>query len=258
MALWGSWSRSHGDGGRRGGMVGARRADRPGHGGAPDRSVALERPAGRTGTEAAPYPVTGRDATAEAAPGRSANGRAGGSTAGSGQRSKACRNARIAAGAIGLPARAHRCDRHRPQHSRYPWSRRLRRRGSGAARGRGAGGQAAGCAETRSDPPLRDGVGGRGLDSQRYRAAHGVPRQRRQRSRQFRLVRMPWPQPRRRRQTVRAWPRQRARCAGPDACQRRVDRVDRPHGSARAARKRAAFGLRAIFNGARAGLRRLP
>ena len=73
----------------------------------------------------------------------------------------------------------------------------------------------------------------------------------------FELVRMPRPQPRRRCHTVRAWPRQRARCAGAGTCQRPVDLADRPHRAARVARKRAAFGVRAIFNRAGAGLRRL-
>ena len=90
-------------------------------------------------------------------------------------------------------------DRDCPQHSRHPWRRRLRRRGSGAAGGRGAAGQAAGFGETRGDPALRHGVGDRGLDPHRHGAAGGKPRQRHQRSRQFRLVRMPRPQPRGRR-----------------------------------------------------------
>ena len=44
---------------------------------------------------------------------------------------------------------------------------------------------------------------------------------------------------------------------GAEARQRPVDRADRPHRAARPARERAAFGVRAIFNGARAGLGRL-
>ena len=46
------------------------------------------------------------------------------------------------------------------------------------------------------------------------------PRQHDLRSRQFRFVRMPRPQPRRRRQTLRAWPRQCARCSRLQARQR--------------------------------------
>ena len=154
------------------------RADRPGRGGAQDRSSGPGAACWSNGDRGRAIPCHGPRCRCRgrARPKRQHAGREAGrrSTAGSGQRSKACRNARTAAGAIGLPAGAHRCDRHRPQHSRYPWPRRLRRRGSGAARGRGAAGQAAGCAETRSDPPLRHGVGDRGLDSQRHRAADGV------------------------------------------------------------------------------------
>ena len=75
-----------------------------------------------------------------------------------------------------------------------------------------------------------------------------------QRPRQFRFLRMPRPQPRRRRQALRARPRQCARRARAQARQRPVDLADRPHRAARVARKRAAFGLRAVFHRARAGL----
>ena len=60
-------------------------------------------------------------------------------------------------------------DRHRPQHSRYPRPRRLRRRGSGAAGGGGAGGQAQGRAEARGDPAMQDGFGDRRLGPHRHR-----------------------------------------------------------------------------------------
>ena len=81
------------------------------------------------------------------------------------------------AAALGLPAGADGRDRHRPQHSRHPWRRRLRRRGSGAARGDRAAGQAAGLGEAGGDPALRDGVRVGRLDPHRYRAAGGKPRQ---------------------------------------------------------------------------------
>ena len=65
-------------------------------------------------------------------------------------------------------------------------------------------------------------------------------------ARQFRLVRMPRPQPRGRRATVRTRPRQRARRARLQARRWPVDRAHRPHRAARVARDRAAFGLRAL------------
>ena len=101
---------------------------------------------------------------------------------------------------LGLPAGADRRHRHRPQHSRHPWRRRLRRRRSGAARGHRAAGQAAGVGEARGDPALRHGLCAGRLDPDRHRAARDEPRQHDQRSRQFRFVRVPRPQPYRRRQ----------------------------------------------------------
>ena len=145
-------------------------------------------------------------AAAEAAPGRGPIGRARqagqGATGVSPERQArpaggACTAAHAAA--LGLPAGADRRHRDCAQHSRHPWRRRLRGRGSGAAGGDRAAGQAAGFGEAGGDPALPDGVGARRLDPQRYRAAGGRPRQHRLRSRQFRLVRMPRPQPRRRR-----------------------------------------------------------
>ena len=97
------------------------------------------------------------------------------------------------------------------QHSRHQGRRRLRGRGSGAAGGDRAAGQAAGFGEAGGDPALYHGVCAGRVDPQRYRAAGRAPRQHRLRSRQFRLVRVPRPQPRRRRQALRARPRQRAR-----------------------------------------------
>ena len=160
--------------------------------------------------------------------------------------------------ALGLPAGADRGDRDRPQHSRYPRPRRLRRRGSGTAGGGGAAGQATGRGQAGRDAPLRHGLGDRGLGPHRHRAADHEPRQHHQRARQFRLVRMPRPQPRRRRAIVRAWPRQCARRSRLQARQRPVDLADRPHGAARGPRERAAFGLRALHHRAGAGLGRLP
>ena len=139
--------------------------------------------------------------------------------------------------ALGLPAGADGCDCDRAQHSRYPRRRRLRRRGSGAAGSRGAAGQAAGFAETRSHPTLHHGLGGGGLDPHRHGAAGGKPRQHHQRSRQFRLVRMPRPQPRGRRSIVRAWPGQRARRPLVENGQWPIDCADRPQCAARGARE---------------------
>ena len=162
---------------------------------------------------------------------------------------------RRATAALGLPAGADRCDRDRAQHPRHQGPRRLRRRGSGAAGGRGAAGQAAGSGEAGGDPPLH---------RWRRRIADWIrtdmaPLAQRlgstdQRPRQFRLVRMPRPQPRGRRQDVRARPRQCARYSRHQARQRPVDLADRSHGGARDARERAAFGVRAVSDGAGAGL----
>ena len=84
-----------------------------------------------------------------------------------------------AAAALGLPAGADGGDRDRPQHPRHQGRRRLRRRGPGAAGGRGAAGQAAGLGEAGGDPALRHGVGDRRLDPHRHGAAGGKPRQHR-------------------------------------------------------------------------------
>ena len=77
------------------------------------------------------------------------------------------------AAAIGLPAGADRRHRHCAQHPRHPWRRRLRGRGSGAAGGDRAAGQAAGFGEAGGDPALPHGVSAGRLDPQRYRAAGG-------------------------------------------------------------------------------------
>ena len=127
---------------------------------------------------------------------------------------QAGRQAAGAAAAFGLPAGADGCDRDRAQHSRYPRRRRLRRRGSGAAGGHRAAGQAPGAGEAGGDPPLHDGDRDRRLDPHRHRAAGGeasaAPISELD---NFDSYRMPRPQPRRRREVVRARPRQCARRA---------------------------------------------
>ena len=132
---------------------------------------------GQQPAEAAPGRTPALRAVAEAASGRGAGQRA--------RQASGCKTASrreptgrpleqaapAPAPALGLPAGADRGDRDRSQHSRHPWSRRLRRRGSGAAGGRGAAGQAAGRGEAGGDPALRHGVGDRGLGPHRHRAA---------------------------------------------------------------------------------------
>ena len=95
---------------------------------------------------------------------------------------------RAAAGetGLGLPARADRGDRDCPLHSGYPWPRRLRRRGSGAARGHRAAGQAQGGGQAGGDPSLHHGVCDRRLGAQGHGTAGHQPRLGHRRSRQFR------------------------------------------------------------------------
>ena len=125
------------------------------------------------------------------------------------QAARTGRRTRTAA-ALGLPAGVDGCDRDRSQHSRYPRSWRLRRRGSGAAGSGRAAGQAAGGVEACRHLALRHGIADRRLGPHRHRAAGRQSRQHHQRPRQFRLVRMPRSQPRGRRAIVRTRPRQRA------------------------------------------------
>ena len=167
-------------------------------------------------------------------------------------RSAGC--ARTPPAAIGLPAGADRCHRDCAQHPRHQGRRRLRGRGSGAAGGDRAAGQAAGFGEAGGDPALSHGVCAGRMDPQRYRAAGGAPRQRRLRSRQFRLVRVPRPQPHRRRQAFRARPRQRARRSRLQVRRRQPGLADRPHRAAGIARERAAFRLHAVLDRAGPGL----
>ena len=139
---------------------------------------ALGRPVRASAAEAAPGRAPGIGAVAEAASGRGAGSRARKPAAEKQAPAEADKPAEQAAprrpaAALGLPAGADGRDRHRPQHSRHPRPRRLRRRGSGAAGGGGAAGQAAGCGEARGDPALPDGVGDRGLDPHRHGAAGG-------------------------------------------------------------------------------------
>ena len=131
-----------------------------------------------------------------------------------------CARTAAHATAVGLPAGADGRHRDCAQHPRHQGRRRLRRRGSGAAGGDRAAGQAAGFGEAGGDPALYHGVCAGRVDPQRYRAAGGAPRQHRLRSRQFRLVRVPRPQPHRRRQALRARPRQCARRSRLQARQR--------------------------------------
>ena len=160
----------------------------------------------------------GGGAAAEAAPVRGPFGRA--RQAGQGAagvsperqaRPAGCARTAAHATAVGLPAGADRRHRDCAQHPRHQGRRRLRGRGSGAAGGDRAAGQAAGFGEAGGDPALYHGVSAGRVDPQRYRAAGGAPRQHHLRSRQFRLVRVPRPQPHRRRQALRARPRQCAR-----------------------------------------------
>ncbi len=81
--------------------------------------------------------------------------------------------------AIGLPAGADRRHRDCAQHPRHPGRRRLRGRGSGAAGGDRAAGQAAGFGEAGGDPALPDGVSagrrGSAAISRRWRSASAAP-----------------------------------------------------------------------------------
>ncbi len=192
----------------------------------PDRPSRRKRPARRRGLtcsgmdrrrrgNAAPR---GGGAAAEAAPGRGPFSRArqaGQGAAGVSRQRQArpagCARTAAHATAVGLPAGADRRDRDCAQHPRHQGRRRLRGRGSGAAGGDRAAGQAAGFGEAGGDPALYHGVCAGRVDPQRHRAAGRAPRQHRLRSRQFQLVRVPRPQPHRRRQALRARPRQRAR-----------------------------------------------
>ena len=214
MGLWRLSPHRSGNGYRCGGGAAAWHANRAGDGGesvppAPWGDLLRVAIATRAGHGA---PACG-GAAAEAAPGRGPFRRArqagqggAGATASPISRPRPRR-----AAAFGLPAGADRCHRDRAQHPRHQGRRRLRGRGSGAAGGDRAAGQAAGFGQAGGDPALSHGVCAGRLDPQRYRAAGGAPRQRRLRSRQFRLVRVPRPQPRRRRQAFRARPRQCAR-----------------------------------------------
>ena len=119
-------------------------------------------------------------AAAEAAPGRGPVSRArqaGPGAAGAGPNGKPDQQAAPAPPPTPQPSACRLAltddDRHRAQHSRHPWRRRLRRRGSGAAGGDRAAGQAAGFGEAGGDPALHHGVGAGRLDPQRHRAAGG-------------------------------------------------------------------------------------
>ena len=169
-----------------------------------------------------------------------------------------CARTAAHAAAVGLPAGADGRHRDCAQHPRHQGRRRLRGRGSGAAGGDRAAGQAAGFGEAGGDPALSHGVCAGRVDPQRYRAAGGAPRQRRLRSRQFRLVRVPRPQPHRRRQALRARPRQRARRSRLQVRRRQLDLADRPHRAAGIARERAAFRLHAVLDRAGPGLGLVP
>ena len=217
MALWRFDLRRKADGYHGRCSAGALGADRACCGAEVRRLVAwrLERAVRGARSKAAPGHAAGIGAVARASSGR----RAGNRTRQAGARKTDSRRdreagrtgrARPPATAFGLPAGPDRRDCDCSQHSRHPRPRRLRRRGSGAAGGYRTAGQASGFSKARGDPALPDGVGDHGLDPHRHGAAGGEPRQLHQRPRQFRLVRMPRPQPRGRRQTVRAWPRQRA------------------------------------------------
>src|ERR1700694_707898 len=104
-----------------------------------------------------------------------------------------------------------------------------------------------------SIPDIHGPGGCGGEDLVRLGAAGAAAKRRR--PRQVRRVRMPRPEPHGRRPTVRTRPRQRARRARAETCQRPVHLAYRPHGRAGLARKRAAFGVRAVFDRAGAGLR---
>ena len=207
---------ANGNGYRCGGAADIWLASRSRRGG-PERPVrrpgatfsAMSRPKARRAALPAPVPLP-KPRPADAPPTGSDKPAAGEQTPAEADKA-AEQAAPSAAAAHRLPVGPDGRDRHRPQHSRHPWRWRLRRRGSGAARGRGAAGQAPGFGKAGRNPPLRHGVSDCGLDPHRHGALGGEPRQRRQRPRQFRLVRVPRPQPRGWRQTVGTRSRQCAR-----------------------------------------------
>ena len=144
------------------------------------------------------------------------------------------------------------------QHPRHQGRRRLRRRGP-VRLGRWCCRTSAGHGEAGGDPAVRCALSRRSrLDPHRHGAAGAKLRQHDLRTRQFRLLRVPRPQPCRRCPAFRARPRQRARCPRLQACQWPLDLFDRPHCAAGAARECPAFGLRAVCNGAGAGLGLVP
>jgi hypothetical protein len=214
MGLWRLSPHRTGNGYRCRGSAPAWHASRTGHRGESVPRGAVGGPAQggvakRTGNGA-----SRGGAAAEATSGRGSFGRArhagqGGAGVAPERQPEPAGCARTTAGAtaVGLPAGPDGCHRDCAQHPRHQGRRRLRGRGSGAAGGDRAARQAAGFGEAGGDPALYHGVGAGRLDPRRYRAAGGAPRQRRHRYRQFRLVRVPRPQPRRRSQALRAWPR---------------------------------------------------
>ena len=177
MALWrfGLWRMANGYRGGR--AAGALCASRPGFRGAEGRSGAVGRPVRAAEPEAARRFASGGCPVAEAASGRGPGGRAGDAGGGKAYAGRDRQGGR-ATRAFGLPGGADRADRHRPQHSRHPRSRRLRRRRPGAARGHCVAGQAPCRGDAAGDLALLDGLGHRRLDTRRRDEPRRWPRHR--------------------------------------------------------------------------------